>query len=571
MTRRATSVVSLSPSAVRNAATRSRPPAALARIVAAVFVLVAAGAARADYIDHLAALDDVGKMKVPRRGAPTLLVIPVVVEDQPFEGGVDEDAWLAANLAFFAGGDDAVAAGEPFDFPSFWARQSLGVYAPVAHVTAPVRFATCPPLGPHDDCAVPRGGGLTDGDLVNAAATIRDSLALFDEIVRCALYGPNEEARCSAGDVVDPATFDQLGPDDAPDGFMDGVVVVSNAPFPGIALPVKDLSENTILLSAGPLPRFSYDGVVVGAVAVSGRESGAQKGRWVAVHEHGHLLGFCDLYDESGQTTDLPYTTMGGWFYATPPSLLDPFSRAAIGWARLQQVDGPGTYALTPAWRTGHALVVGTGDELFLVELRVKRADVDGDLGVDHGVAVFRARFSERPSAGEGGYLGTLADCVNCAPFDGMLMLEEADGAYDLQFGRARSDAEDLFQAGDSIGPSDDTTRRSLNHPVSSTNLLSGAPTGITITVDAVSADGATLTIDAPVVDDACAALTEALCREQPCGDQDGVVICGPPSPDPPPPDDALPPPTCAGCGGDPASAAALVVAASLLGRRRRR
>ena len=50
-------------------------------------------------------------------------------------------------------------------------------------------------------------------------------------------------------------------------------------------------------------------------------------------HFIGHLLGFADLYNESQTTTDLPYSLMGGWYYDTAASLLDPFSRVAIGWA----------------------------------------------------------------------------------------------------------------------------------------------------------------------------------------------------------------------------------------------
>jgi M6 family metalloprotease-like protein len=498
-------------------------------------------------------------MKVPHTGSPRILVLPVLIDDQGTfeEHAPDEARWLADVHRFFEGtGDD------PFTFPAYYATTSIGRYTPTAIVVDPVRFPTCPPIGPHADCAIPRGGGISDGDLVATAGTIRDSLRFFDEIMRCAFFGPNPEVRCTDGPAADPHDYDELGPGDAPDGFLDGVVVVSNAPLPAIALPVLDLAQNPLLLGDGPLPSFSYDGVQVGAVAVAGREFGDQRGVWVAVHEFGHLLGFADLYNESGTTTDLPYTLMGGWFYDEPASLLDAFSRTTIGWARLQQVEGPGTYELQPAWSTGHVLKIGTGTEFFLAELRVKRDDVDADLGDAFGVAVMRVSLAHWPDPDEGGYLNTLANCVNCDAFDGLLMVEEADGRYDLQLGDPRDDEDDLFHEGDALLPSEDIERRTLAHRVSSTNLLSGRPTGLSITVDAVDAEHATLTIEAPAA--SCDEDTSAICREHTCtGD-----LCGPPFPTPG--GDDVVDPGCTGCGGATGTPAAAAFVIAMAQRRRR-
>jgi M6 family metalloprotease-like protein len=532
-------------------------------VILAAIVVTWATPARADYLDHLHNLDDIGKMKVPRTGSPRILVLPVIIEDQnTFEEHADDEAkWLADVHRFFE--TDGAGADDPFTFPSYIATVSIGLYTPTAVVVDPVRFATCPPIGPNADCAIPRGGGLTQGNISEAAATLRDALRFFDEVMRCAFYGPNPEITCTDGPAVDPRDFDLLGAGDEPDGFIDGVVLVSNAPFPGIALPVKDLSENTILQGGGSLPQFTYEGVTVGAVAVAGREFGDQRGTWVAVHELGHLLGFADLYNESGATTDLPWSLMGGWFYAEPASLLDAFSRTTIGWARLEQVEGPGTYELQPAWSTGHVLKIGTGNEFFLAELRVKRDDVDGDLDDPAGVAVLRVSLAHWPDPDEGGYLGTLANCVNCDPFDALLMVEEADGEYDMQFGGNRDDERDLFHAGDSLLPSDDIERRSLDHPVSSTNLLSGRPTGISITVDEVDEQRAILTIESPVA--SCEVDTAAICREHACAG----AMCGPPFPVPD--DDVVVPGGCAGCGGASGAPAWAVVVLGLVRRLRTR
>ncbi|MGS7457458.1 hypothetical protein, partial [Mycobacterium tuberculosis] len=85
---------------------------------------------------------------------------------------------------------------------------------------------------------------------------------------------------------------------------------------------------------------------------------------------------------------------------------------------------------------------------------------------IDSGVFVERVRLQKRPSPAPGNYLNTLQNCVNCTAFDPMLMVEEADGAYSLQKGRGRSDADALFQAGDAIAPSDDTAQRSVTHAI---------------------------------------------------------------------------------------------------------
>jgi M6 family metalloprotease-like protein/MYXO-CTERM domain-containing protein len=547
--------------------------------------LVVPASSRADYIDHFATRDDVGLYKVPSRGATRVLVIPVIVDDLPFEQG-SEEAFVDDIDAFYAD-DDGNLLGDGFTFTRYWEQASLGRFRPTATVAPPVRFPACPPLGAYADCAIPRGAGLPDGDVQGAIAVLGDALDFLNEIVLCATAGPSPERTCTVGGGVDLADYDTSGPDGAPDGFVDGVIVVSNAAFPGIALPVRDLSQSNLLRFFGPFPEFSYDGVVVPSVAIAGRASRPQRQTWVSVHEFGHLLGFADLYNESGSTTDLPYTLMGGWFYDTPASLLDAFSRVAIGWANVVQVAGPGTFTLPTAATSGVVLKVGDGDEFFLVEHR-QRIDgaVDGDLGVEQGVFVERVRLARRPSPAPGSYFNTLRSCVNCTAFDPMLMVEEADGRYDLQRGRARDDADDLFSAGDTIGPSDDVAPRSAAHAPFSTNRLDGGRTGLAITVEASSAEGASVTIEGPALADPCAALG-ALCAGACVVDDGGHGRCGDFLVFPPAPPDAAPdnPPgdadglaTSAGCGCSSAGArdgmsfvGLVVVAALAVVRRRRR
>ncbi len=502
-------------------------------IVCAI-LLAAAFPARADYIDHFATRDDVGRFKVPSSGATRVLVLPVIVDDLPFEQG-DESAFVNDIHTFFAddGDDDLFAAG--FSFGRYWTQTSLGRFRPHATVAAPVRFPRCPPLGAYADCAIPRGAGVSTGDLAGAIAVLDDALTFLDEVLLCATAGPSVERTCSEGGGVDLADFDVAGSSAGPDGFVDGVIVVSNAAFPGIALPVQDLATGVLSFS-GPHPDFVYDDVQVAAVAIAGRATRPHRQTWVAVHEFGHLLGFADLYDESQSTTDLPYSLMGGWYYDTAASLLDPFSRVAIGWANVLQASGPGRFALPSSDRSGVVLKVGDGDEFFLVEHRRRHPGVlDDDLTVDAGVFVQRVRLQKRPSPEPGSYLATLQSCVNCTPFDTLTMVEEADGAYDLQAGRPRNDADDLWTTGHEFGPSADVAPRSLTHPVFSTNRLDGTPTGLAIRVEEKDVEGAVVVVDAPPLPAPCDVLAR-VCPDACVVDDGGHGRCGDFARFPPPP-----------------------------------
>lgn len=488
--------------------------------------------AGADYIDHFATGDDIGMLKVPHTGETRVLVIPVLVDNQPYQQGSD-GAFLDEMERFF----DPEATG--FAFTPYWVTQSLGRFRPVATVAPPVHFNSCPPLGEYENCDIPRGAGLSSGDMQGAAATLRASMFFLDEILQCAQNGPGPGRTCTTGGGVDLAQFDTSGQTPGvPDGYVDGVIVISNAGFPGIALPVKELSENQLMRLLGAMPGFTYGDYTVPSVAIAGHVSPPQRDVWLSVHEFAHLLGFADLYDETGQTTDMPFTVMGGWYYGTPAPLLDPYSRLAIGFAHAVQVAGDGTFELTPVDQSGTVLKVGTGEEFFVVELRRRLPDVlDHDMQVEAGVVVERVRLQKRPSPERGNYLRTLQNCVNCEPYNGFLGIEQADKLFQLERGLSRNDEDDLFLAGDEIGPSDDVEPRTATHAVFSTNLTDGTPTGITIRVVEVSAERATVEIVAPPVADACAEIAP-YCGGLPCENGE----CGRVTPV------EEPPPLCEGC-----------------------
>ena len=530
---------------------------AVTAVIAALPVVVGAGAARADFIDHFARGDDIGTLKVPRTGTTHVLVVPVIIDDLPFEGG-SEQSFLDDVNGFYAE-DNAT-----WGLTPYYTTMSLGRYHPVATVAAPVHFPTCPPMGQYQDCAIPRGAGLPSGDVQGALAALTDAITFIDQVMRCATNGPAPELACTAGGGVRIHEFDTSGPvEGTPDGVADGVILVSNAGFPGIALPVRDLTTG-ILSFLGPFPSLTYDGVIVGQVAIAGREVLPAHATFVSAHEFGHLLGWCDLYNDKGTTSDMPYTLMGGWYYQDPGSLVDGYSRMAAGYAHVVQAAKSGTYDLEPSDASGTILKVGTGDEFFTVELRRKvDGKLDGDMTVPFGVIVERVRLQKRPSATHGSYTNTLANCANCTQFDTFLSIEQADKAFDLDNGRGRDDAHDLFQAGDEIGPSDDVQPRSAAHQVFSSNRLDGTATGLRIRVVDATADHATIDVTTDDVADPCAEIAP-YCGKLTCSDGEcGKVI-------PPPPVVTPPVASCTCATSSPLDAGALALCALALRRRRR-
>ena len=110
---------------------------------------IAAPATRADFIDHLARTDDIGVLKVPHQGETHVLVIPLIIDDQPFEDG-DEQTFLDELDTFYAAG--------PGTLQAYYEHASLGRFSPRATVAAAVHLPTCPTLGAYEDC-IDRGAG----------------------------------------------------------------------------------------------------------------------------------------------------------------------------------------------------------------------------------------------------------------------------------------------------------------------------------------------------------------------------------------------------------------------------
>ena len=468
---------------------------ALALLIAAA--TLAPRPAAADYIDHLATTEDVGWAKVPAFGDARILVIPVEVEGH---GALD----MERMRRFFA----AETTGE-FAFTDYWTRASLGAYRPQATVVDPVRFESCPlpeDYFGYEDCAIPRGGGASVDQIIES---LEGGLAMVEAIL--------DQVDAQG---VDFTGFDVNGPiEGTPDGWIDGVLIVHNIDFGGIALPLYWLKEQ--FLGEPPL---SYDGIQINIVGIAEDEA-------VAVHEFGHLLGWADLYDESGRSKGYQYSVMGSWDYEEPVHGVDAFSRVQIGWTAPMAVYDVGDEVkdvrLRPAMDSGDAVQIGVGEEYYLVEARgpVQGDYVDAGL-LASGLSITHVNLRKAPPATEGQWTLRLLNCLNCDTWAPLVMNEQADGLFELQLpGSRRDDRGDIFQPGTRFVPSlVSNAPLGEDHKVLSSNRYDGAVTGIAITN--IRADGEDVLFDLTVYEP-CALL--ACSNGGVC--EDGRCLSGFPSP----------------------------------------
>ncbi|MEM6731243.1 MAG: hypothetical protein AAF658_06785, partial [Myxococcota bacterium] len=300
--------------------------------------------------------------------------------------------------------------------------------------------------------------------------------------------------------TIDFRDFDTNGPTaGTPDGVVDGVIFLSNIDFGGIALPHVRVCE--LLPSFCPDTSWDsvYDNTLVPWVAIAAASNGdLERANYVAIHEYGHLLGFADLYDESFQTTDLPYSFMGGWNYDDRPDMPAGPSRIDIGWANVQTATTSGTYSLRPSATSGDVLVLGSGNEFFVAEVREANGVYDGSIA-ESGVAIYHVNEARRPSGSVDGFLTLLLDCVNCEPWAPFMMLEQADGLFELQEGPGnRDDSGDLFRAGDTFPIGADGPPLSASNAILNSNRYDGSSTGIGITAFRKTATGFDLDVVVP-------------------------------------------------------------------------
>lgn len=415
-----------------------------------VLVLLAPALARADFADHFARRTDVPYDKVPSRGHSHVLVLPIEVAGHP---PID----VARLRAFFGNG--------PESFGNYYAVTSHGLYSVEATVVDPVHYDTCPlPETEFPGCAVSRGD---PGALTPALNVLRDALSQV-------------HAR-----GVKFTDFDVNGPTGAPDGTIDGFLLITNTPFGGIALPVFEFN-NGDNLAGGTGGPFILDGVKIPYVALGGEQQ-------VLLHEFGHLLGFTDLYDEDDYRGGLDLSLMGNWTYDANPPLLDAESRYRIGWAPTVDVDRSAVVRVDPAEDGSPIYKVGSDPEYFLIENRGPGPWTDRDL-MDRGIAIYHVDRSKGPSGDQGGFVSRLLHCVNCDLYHPYILNEPARGTFRwLDYAHA-SQLNLLWEPGEQLGPDPEGKVFSADHPVASTQRYDGGSSGLTIRV--LERQGASFLVD---------------------------------------------------------------------------
>ncbi len=437
-----------------------------------VTMIVCGGSlAHADYMDHFFIREDVGNHKAPSQGDAQLLLIPIEVAGFP---PLDVDA-----LQHFFSPDD------PNGFVKYYEAASLGRYHPRVTVAPKVNYASCPlPAAQFPTCSVARGD-------INSFSAGMD---MMREVVK-----KTHEAG------FDFSPFDVNGRKGTADGWIDGVMLLTNVPFGGIAFPFAYFNRGDNLGggTGGPL---LVDGLKIGHFAIAGEGD-----QFVMVHEFGHLLGLTDLYDESGKYAGLNLSVMGAWGYDANIPLPDAETRFRLRWGNWHQVQGRQRVTIHPAETTGEIFRLGVGDEYFLVENRGPGGAFDRGLP-ERGLAVFHVDRTVKLGGNEGQFVERILDCVNCDPWHPYISLLQADGAFEIErhkrFGKG-----DLFGTGSFLRPDPRNLAVSASNMANSSNLWSGAQSGLQLDDVRVLEDGSIeVTLDAPTTGQC----EETLCAEGP-------------------------------------------------------
>ncbi len=427
-------------------------------------------------MDHFVLREDVGPHKVPYVGPSEVVLIPIEVK-----GFAPLD--IAGLEAFF--GPDFSGG-----FVDYFNTASLGRFKPHVTVAQTVVFETCPlPAAQFPKCQIARGD-------INA-------FSAGMEMIR-------ESVKRAKAQGTDFSKFDVNGRKGVADGWADGVMLLANVPFGGIAFPFGFFNRDDNLNGGvgGPLV---VDGVKIPHVAIAGYAN-----RWVMIHEFGHLLGLTDLYDESSQYDGLHLSWMGAWSYSAPIPLPDAETRWRLAWANWHQVSGRQKVIIQPAEKTGEVWRLGTGDEYFLVENRGPGGKFD--LGVaTRGLAVFHVDRTVKQLRGEEGrFVDRILTCVNCDPWHPYIMWVQADGLFEVQRKGKPDYANDLFRDGDELRPAGGSKPLSDSNRVLSSNLYSGDTSGLSISqIRLLADDSFEVTFDAP---------SEGQCNERLCVDGEGCA-----------------------------------------------
>jgi M6 family metalloprotease-like protein/MYXO-CTERM domain-containing protein len=419
-----------------------------------------ASTARADFADHFARRTDIPLNKAPVRGHSRALIIPIEVAGHPT---VDVNELNA----FF--GDGGI-------FPHYFDVASHGQFHVDVTVAPVVHYDTCPLPAEFTNCAVPRG----DTDALGPAL----------DVLRDAIRRTHDDGGIRYTD------FDINGINQTPDGTVDGLLLLTNTTFGGIALPIAQLNSGDNL-DGGTGGTFLMDGVLLPYISIAGTKE-------ILLHEFGHQLGLTDLYDQDSYEGGLDLSLMGNWRYDDKPDLLDAESRYRMSWAHTVHITQPMTVDLPPAEANGGFIIrVGGDTEYFLLENRgpgpTNQPVVDQILS-HRGVAIYHVDWSVGPSPDEGAFVDRLIDCVTCNEYHPFILnLPEPGHPYRwLADGGSYVYEDELYVDGDSVGPDTSGQAFSATHPAISTNWYTNQSSGITFTVVGHTGDTFQVKIDQP-------------------------------------------------------------------------
>lgn len=259
------------------------------------------------------------------------------------------------------------------------------------------------------------------------------------------------------------------------DGFVDGIFLI-HAGSGAEAEPDPTKRKDMIWSHKWTLPTpFTNQGVKVYAYSTE-----PEDGRvGVFCHEFGHVLGLPDLYDTSYRSEGVgDWCLMGGGSWGGQghkPTRMSCWSLSKLGWI-LPRKAKPGAHTLDPlatdrsaclrVWTGGK-----TGPEYFLVEYR-EASGRDVSLP-GSGLAVWHIDESQSD---------------NTNPLAYKVGLVQADGLRDLEFGRNRGDAGDVFPGSAGVTRIDDST-------TPSTRSNAGSKTKVALRSIAVAGGKAKLTV----------------------------------------------------------------------------
>jgi M6 family metalloprotease-like protein len=378
--------------------------ARLIPVLVLLFAAILSAPCAAGFDDQFIEPHDIGQNKVPHMGYSRVLVIPVVIDELG-------DPALSGWEAFFRNDLEAMT------FKNFWHVNSVARYEVDTTLLEPVHYAKCPlPTDTFPGCKVPRGD----------VKALQPGIDFIKDLL----------TRVQKEQGVNFADYDINGPDYTADGWVDGILVMTNADFTGIALPVSFFKN------------MKLDGTKIGAVAFAALDDHPV----IPIHEFGHLLGFGDLYHEHKRDRGLYLSLMGEYDRGIP--LIDAYSRIKIGWADVVEAEGaPQEFRLAPAETSGQVLRIGGDSEFYLVENRGPGKFFDKGLS-GRGLAVYHVDESTRPEPGKWTFIQLVIDCLNCNEWHPLAMNMPPDGRFRIQRGELPvQPGELLFGTGDKLMP----------------------------------------------------------------------------------------------------------------------